>query len=738
MRVLMLIMLSLCGGLCFSLIPVGEGALTLLAGILLGLGLLFLLFLRKQEPRLVLIFIAAGIGVFWGLGYRARTVTPALQYAGTTQEVTCEAISYSTPTEYGIQVEAKLWLPDVETRATLWLSTQESLKPGDMITAKLRLKDSRQSDSYYNYSEGIYLLGYGSGEPEITPCQTIPFRYFPRRIAHGLEQALREVCSEDTVGYAMALTTGNRSCLSDLSRANLKLSGIYHAMALSGMHMAVLVGFVDLLVLKRKRHKALLGTPICVLFTIVTGCSPSVVRAAVMQCLCLSASLFHREKDSPTSLSLALGVLMVENPWCIFNWGLQLSFLSVIGIELLGASFTRFLVERNPFHRKLTQRLWRFVAASLSATASAMLMTMPLMAVYFGFISLVSPITNILTSTVISICFGGSLVTAILGLSCPTVAGILGWCLDWGFRYVDTVAGAFANVPMGQIYTQSLYGLVMLGMIYIVFCICYQSRRRIIPICCGGTLFSLCILFILLEGIAPSVTVLSVGQGQCVLLRNGSGTIMVDCGGNEGNPGDIGADYLLSLGETQLDLLVLTHFDDDHVGGVPELLRRTRVHALAIPDVASSARNEIVTQALELGTEIYIIRQDTTVSFGDGVVTLFSPLGKSSDNEAGLSVLADIGDFEVLLTGDMSEETEEILLEQQDIPRVDVLLAGHHGSKHSTSEQLLTETAPEYVIISVGDNRYGHPTEEVLQRIEKQGAILYRTDQDGNVTIRGT
>lgn len=735
MRILMIVMLSLSFGLVLTLFPVGG--LWPFGAALLLLGIVFLVFRRKNELRLGLVLLAGGVGLIWGLVYREVKILPVQAYAGNTMELWAQATSYSQATEYGIQVEAELFLPTGKAKATLWLPTEEGLQPGDRVKCTLRLKDSGQSNQYFRYSEGCFLSGYGSGEAQVEHGDRIPVKYYPAVIAHSLEEALEQAFDGDVLGYAMALTTGNRQELSEVAKANLKLSGIYHALALSGMHMAVLVSTINYLVLKRKRLRALVGIPVCVAFTLITGCSPSVVRACVMQCLCLSAYLFRREKDTPTALSLALGLMMLENPWCIVNWGLQLSFLSVIGIELWGQKFQNALLGKRKRGSKMVQKLRAFVASSLGTTGGAMLMTMPLMGTYFGFISLISPLTNILTASAISLCFGGSLITGLTGLVLPRLSRVMGWILGWGFRYTDRVAAMLSGVPFGQVYTDDFYGIVLLIMIYLVFFLVYRSRRRIIPLCCGGCVFGVCMLLILLEGLRPSVTALDVGQGQCVLLRNRGGTIMVDCGGNGENAGEIAAEYLASRGEACLDLLILTHFDDDHINGVSQLLERTKVQALAVPEMECQEQREILAQARNLGVDIYRIRQDTSISLGGDPVTVFSPLGDGADNESGLSVLADLGDFEVLITGDMSETTEGVLLARKEIPKVDVLMAGHHGAKTSTSEELLRQTDPGCVIISVGENRYGHPTEEVISRIQGQGAILYRTDQDGNVTIKG-
>ncbi len=739
MRILMILCLSLCAGSIVSLIPVDGTILLIAAGILFLLFLLLLLFFRKHEKRLMLIFLGLSLGILTGWGYKTTVFSPAMEYVDLTQEITGEVTSYSNETAYGIWFEAKLFLPETAAKAAVWLRTDEALKPGDHFTATLRLKDSHTGDSYYNYSQGIFLSAYGTEDAVIVPCDAVPVRYFPKYIAHRLEESLKQAFPSDTYGFAAALTTGNRNDLSDISVANLKSSGIYHAVALSGMHLVVLLGMVDLLVLKRKRLKSILGIPIAIFFTIITGCVPSMVRATVMQCLMLSAALFRREKDWPTSLSLALAVLMAENPWCILNWGLQLSFLSVLGIELFSQRLLVFFMGNSGKSRPIRYRVRRFLASSFAATCSAMVMTIPLLAVYFGFISMVSPITNLLTDMVISVCFGGSLITALLGLLFPGGASVLGWLLSWCFRYVDTIAGFMARLPFSQLYTNSFYSILWLILLYVlIFILASKQRRKIIPICCGISSFAVCILLIFLEGMTPAFTALDVGQGQCLLMHNRRGdTVMVDCGGNNGNAGDIAAGELAAMGKTSLDILILTHFDSDHVNGVPELLRRIPVDRLIIPDVSHESRNEITAIAENLGTEVYVTDSDLEITLGGDHITIFGPLTVGDPNESGLSLLASIGSMDILITGDMEMDTELRLLGEQEIPDVDILVAGHHGSRNSTGEKLLTTSAPEYVIISIGDNRYGHPHEETIGRIETAGAVIYRTDETGSITIKG-
>lgn len=739
MRILMILTLSFCAGLGLSLILPGSSLLSITAVIMLLSAVLLMIVFRRRELRLILILLGLAPGLLLGHHFHRNTVLPAQQYADKNITLTAEAASYPTETAYGLSLEARMITETGHISLIMYLDSEIELKPGDMITGDFRIKDSNTDGSFYNYSEGIFLKAYENGETTILSCDRVPLRYLPKKIAHDLELCLMRSFPEDTLGFALALTTGNRSYLSDVTKANLKATGIYHALTLSGMHLAVLVSIINLMVMKHKRLKAILGIPLGILFTIVTGCAASMVRAAVMETLYLSAFLFLREKDAPTSLSLALAILMAQNPWSIFSWGLQLSFLSVIGMELFAEKIQAWITGEKVIRHKLLRWLRKFFASSIASTFSAMVMTMPLMAVYFGYISLISPVTNLLTSTVISICFGGSLFSSLLGLVLPPVGAIGGWITAWGFRYVDRIVSLLSRVPFAQFSSRNLYGVILLLIIYAMIGILFikGNKKRVIPISCMVSSIAVIALLIMLEGTAPSVTAIDVGQGQCILMESGETNIMVDCGGNAGDAGDIAVDYLSARGENSLDLLILTHYDEDHIGGVIQLLGRIPVKKLLLPDTEHEKRYAIAAAAQDAGTEVYFILEDITLRFSGGSAEVYGPLYQGESNESGLSINANLEGLKVLITGDMDQTSELRLLKEKNIPEVHVLVAGHHGAQTSTSQLLLETIKPEYVLIPVGQNRYGHPAEETIARIEASGAEIKRTDIHGNSTIKG-
>ena len=215
---------------------------------------------------------------------------------------------------------------------------------------------------------------------------------------------------------------------------------------------------------------------------------------------------------------------------------------------------------------------------------------------------------------------------------------------------------------------------------------------------------------------------------------------MIDCGGSTWNAGEDAARSLQSYGEYRIEALILTHYDADHAGGAAQLIERQRVERVLLPRgvEASDLKETILAKAAERGTEVIFVDEDLLLSFDGGELRVFAPLSDKDSNDSGISVLASAREYDMLITGDMTAKTELRLLTEKDIPQTELLVAGHHGARTSTSLALLSGVRPQTVLISVGeDNAYGHPSPQTLARIDAAGAEVYRTDMCGTITIRG-
>ena len=743
MRILLTFSLAFAAAVILALTVLSQTA-ALIAAAFLGLPALSFL-LTKRLTRPAVLALGAAVGLLWCAGYQILFMAPARALSGQTVMISGVATDYSEKTDWGICVDAKITADQTKASSKVWLYTNEALAPGDEFTVEAELADPGKDGNTYYWSDGIYLLAYGKGEPEITAKDRMPIRYWPRYISHRLKESLHACVPEDALGYAVALTTGERTELSNLEKAHLKTSGIYHALALSGMHLTTLLGAVSLLIRKR-RYQAYVGIPIAILFTVVTGAAPTMVRACVMQCLVLLALLLDEEEDAPTALGAAALLLMLQNPCCILGWGMQLSFTSMAGSILFSEKLQRRMIGDQKVQKqrpRIMGKVWKAISASVSVTFSASILSLPLMMLYFGMFSLVSPVTNFLTGWAVAWTFRLSLLSGIFGIFLPGVGSVLGWVLAWGVRYISCVAGLLARIPFAALYTDSVYVLIWVAAFYgFLFLIVFtpaRERQFAVPACCLIVLLCVCLGLSQWENMAFCFTVLDVGQGQCLLARAADQTIMIDCGGSRGEAtGDIAASYLDSLGEQRVDLLILTHYDSDHVEGVPELLRRVHVGTILMPDNQknSEIRQEIEAVAASTDTEIRLTANDYLAEVGPCRLSIFSSREAASENNESLSVLLEHEETQVLVTGDMDAAGERKLLRENVLPDIDILVAGHHGSKYSTSETLLSAVTPEIVVISVGKNRYGHPAEETLARISAFGAATYRTDLHGTIKLK--
>lgn len=635
----------------------------------------------------------------------------------------------------------------------LYLPVEADVRPGDSLTltGTLYLADwIGDEETTYFSSKGVFIRVYADEVLSLTRPARIPARCAPQYAARYTETLLTRFFAEDTAPLARALLTGNKDGLDEQFQAMSRRAGLAHVIVISGMHVSFLASAIAFFLGRRNRLSVLFTLLLLGFFALMAGGTPSAWRAVILCAAGLIAPLFGREDDPPTSLLTALMVLLLCNPCAAASISLQLSFAAVAGIYLL----TPVLLERwrpkgkrpAAFGKRLLRRARHLLASTLSVTLGATVFTLPLSAWYFGTVSLIAPLSNLLCLWAVSDAFLLSAAAAAAGLFAPPLAGAFAWIGNWFLRYLTGMTNALGALPFASITLTSVYFAVGLAGVYAIFCLhlflpARQKRLRV-PLVCSVFLLVCCTLFTRLEFRAGDMTVavLDVGQGQSVVLQCGGYTVLVDCGGDGyTDAGNTAADYLADVGVTHIDLLVLTHYHADHANGVPSLLHRMEVTSAALPDVEpdSDLRRAVQSQLEQAGTDITYITENLRYQLDtDAVLTLYAPLGTGGGNEEGLSVLMSAGSYDALITGDMNAEVEERLVKYGALPDIELLVAGHHGSRYSTGEVLLDALRPETAVISVGaNNNYGHPAEDTLRRLAEREITIYRTDLAGTVVL---
>ena len=734
-----------CGALCLGW-TVSPG---LAAGILLPLLLISLLLRRKWEKTTALAPIVLGLlaGLLWTDCFSGTYLEPARQLDGTNRRVSISVHTVSRKTAHGATVDGQLYLEGKPYQVRLYLERDLQLRPGDRLTGSFRFRYTGEGglqESGYHQGRAIFLVANQKGALQTERNADWSFRIMAMKLQKKLLDSLEAVFPADTLGFAKALLLGSTGDLRYETDVDFQISGIRHVIAVSGLHVSILFSVIFLASFGNRFTMPLLGFPVLALFASVAGLSPSVVRACIMQGLLILSILCNREYDAPTALAFAVLFMLVLNPMTLLSVSFQLSVGCLIGILAFAEPLCSWILDHKCMQYKKKRgrksKFVHFLAGSLSITLSAAVVTTPLSVWHFGTVSLIGAATNLLTLWLIPFLFHGIFCACLLGLLWPAGGAAVAWLVSWGMRYVMGMAHLLADAPVSALYIRSGYLLLWLLFAYglVAVHLLLRPRRPMVFTCCLTVGLCLALGASWLEPQLDDcrVTVLDVGQGQSVILQSEGKTFLVDCGGDyDRHAAQEAAKELRSQGLGRIDGLIVTHFDYDHVGGVPYLLSWIDCPRVYLPDTEKFL--DIADKIREKGCPVEFVQDQIQISYGTTNMTIFPAILPDHGNESSLCVLFQPENYDILLTGDRGALGEKLLLAQTELPKLELLIAGHHGSASSTCEELLEATHPETVIISAGrDNPYGHPAPEVLARLSRYGCHIFRTDLQGTIIYR--
>ncbi len=563
-----------------------------------------------------------------------------------------------------------------------------------------------------------------------------------RRAVDALERRL----DPDAAALVAAMTLGVRDDLGD-TRDVFAAAGLAHVLALSGLHVGVLVAALAWALRPWPRARAPLLSFALLGFVALVGPTPSVVRAASMAVAGFVMVVTGRgRRDIPGALGLAaLGALCAQPRW-LFDLGFQLSYLAVAGILALAEPIARILLRAGTLGRvrRLAPRDPRaWLALSVGASVAAQLYALPIVLRNFGSVPLLSPWVNVVGVPLASLLVPVGFATAVAGVLVPPGAG--------GFVHAPLAwaSGALARLLLGvadlasagpQLAWGELRGLALVPYAAAMVALTAGLRRAWRP---SSTL--LVVAAALSYGAAaptaaPEIVVLDVGQGDAILLRLPRGReVLIDGGGTPFSDYDVGArtvvPALRSLGVDALEAVVATHADTDHIEGLRSVLEAIPVGELWVghPAPDRPLYRALVETAVARGVPIREVRRGASAHLGRASIDVLHPGSDRVDgNDGSVALLVRWNERPVALTlGDLSGAVEADL----PVPPTPVLVVAHHGSAHSTSPQLLAAVRPRTAVISVGTNRYGHPAPDVIARLRAAGATVRSTREDGTVRV---
>lgn len=401
-------------------------------------------------------------------------------------------------------------------------------------------------------------------------------------LTNKLNENIEELLPEQTSGIARGILLGNSKDIEKDIKQNFKDCNLSHMLAVSGTHLSYLIVGLNLILNKKIlgiRNVKIITIIIIIIFIIITNLSPSVVRAGITAIIYIVATLLCRKQDAICAISFALIITLINNPFSIFNIGMQLSYLGTFGIIL----FYDLLInkkqnKKNIADSKITTKIKTYIKRSITITASANILIMPITIYNFNVISLNFVISNLIAGPILGLCIILGLVTLIISLIFMPFARIISIVLNITLHILLKITQIISQISISNITVRTPYILTIISIYIIIYTYKKSEYMHIIidkikfkKILVGIIIVIICFTEIINVNITKDLTIhfIDVGQGDSCLIYSPYGkTILVDGGGARDSEYDVGENillpYLLDRRIIKLDYIIISHFDSDH------------------------------------------------------------------------------------------------------------------------------------------------------------------------------
>lgn len=749
--------------------------------IVAGVGLGTAVFLRKSRP------------ISWGATCVLFLALAAMRYGTAVPTIDANHIAYYNGTRNVTITGLVVDEPDVRDRFVNLRVEVDSIQVSG--GAQLPMQGVVQVQTYrfpvINYGSRLRVTGILETPPE---GETFSYRtYLARQGIHSLmslpnvtvlaenegnplyqaifafksraQTTIAQLIPEPQAALLTGILLGNDNGLPPELNDAFRTTGMTHIIAISGFNIAILVAILVRLAepfLSRRGSVvfALVGISF---YTVLVGADASVVRAALMGSIYLIANRWlGRPNFAFASLFLAGFVMTVIRPFTLWDVGFQLSFAATLSLMLYADPLTQWVrraLERW-LERDWVEKVMGVLSEAVILTVAAQILTLPLMIGYFGQLSLISLLANALILPVqpAVMIWGG--VATLVGLILPAVGQLFAWVAWLFLGYTIWMVRLFAAVPGAAIpLTVSPAGVITIfGVIGVLTWLGKQPAEQ------RGRLFTavrqnfnqklalgasgLTAVLVLSWGMTQPdgqlhIVFMNVGQGDATFIQTPSGRQILVDGGLYPSVLNDQLGRQMPFWDKEIDMLIATHPDADHVSGLVGVFDRYRVNQLITNGQSfgeSPIYDEVLTAAQSRETEIRPVQAGEIIEIEDGVrLEVVHPgpeLIEEERNENSVSMRLVYGEFTFLFTGDAEQMAEgEMLAAERPLTAL-VFKAGHHGSNSSSSLPFLQAVQPQIIIVSAGvDNRFGHPAPEMLERAAVVGAVVLRTDELGSIRV---
>jgi competence protein ComEC len=705
---------------------------------------------------------AALVGGWLFAGWHEREAPGLAERVG--EEVMLEGVVASEPdpgktvARYRVDVDR---VDGERTGGAVLVSLYQYAKhlPGERVRVAGELE---AAPVFEGFDYGAYLAQQGIVSTMLFPrvevldeAPRLSFRRVSAEARLELEGSLQRALPEPEASLAAGVAFGRDANLPDELAQDFRDTGLAHLTAVSGSNVVIVTGLVFYLVtplIGRRRAIPVAATALG-LYVVAAGADWSVLRAGVMAAVFLGGIAIGRPQASLAALGLAAIVLTAVEPSAAADVGFQLSFAATAGI-IVFVPWLRYMADRGLQRLRLAAVLPSPVVQVALMSLAATVATLPIQWAAFERVSLIGVVANVIVEPVFAVAMVLSLAAALAGLVWEPAGWAVGLLAYYPLAFTVWVAETFARVPFAAMDVPSARAetaLLAYGLALVPAWLAYRRlapatpdrrrepraravRRVLVASAAGGTALAL-VPVTVMPASGPGeleVAFLDVGQGDAILVTTPGGKQVLVDGGPSGIELARELGTVMPHWDRSLDIILLTHPQEDHVGGLGAVLERFDVGQV----YGTSAKNSTVSfGAFEDRSNAMALAAGGRFEV-DGVRfdVLWPPAGYSSDeiNDTSLVVLMRYRDVSVLLTGDIEVAPQRALLAAG--VAADVLKVPHHGSKTSDPE-FLRGVGAAVAVISAGEaNRFGHPHDETLVALEGTG--VYRTDLDGRVVVK--
>ncbi|MEP0862747.1 MAG: DNA internalization-related competence protein ComEC/Rec2 [Ignavibacterium sp.] len=637
----------------------------------------------------------------------------------------------------------------------------DNAKPGNKILVKGTFQQGRdvRNPGEFDYrkfllSKGItgLITSYDSASISFLSYEYDFFNNLIFQTRKNIDELIHQLHNSQTAGLLRGLLLADRTEIDYETKQNFVNSGVIHILAVSGLHVGyILLFFVVLFGRFNIYTRSILTIFGLISFMIITGVPASVFRATLMSIILIIAFLSGRSTNLLNSIALSAVIILLFKPNEIFNPGFQLSYSAVLSIALIYPVIQKIILDLS-ITNKYLKNILLFAGVSLSAQIG----TLPFTLAYFNKLSVISLLSNLIVIPLAGIIVGLAIITLIIGSFIPSFAMyfaivnnvITSLMMDL-IRFTGSLDFAFIRINNFSLLDSIIFYSFIALLIYL-FRISESVKFKL-----AITLLVITNIFVftqiddkkLLPDDILSVMMIDVGQGDSFLIKfPNNKTAIIDAGVVDPYF-DTGERIIIPLldylGIKQIDYAFVSHLDTDHYGGFASLLYNKRVNEIYRPKPDSSDKSirfEKFLDKLKIRKYIYVKSKKEIGNVSLYILNDFNEEdfnSLSSNDRSGIIKIV-FGKTSFLFVGDAEIPAEKIYLHSnRKFLDSDVLKVGHHGSKTGSSIEFLEAVSPEISLVSAGiKNKFGHPSEIVLQRLKEIKSEILRTDSLGAVLLQ--